>query len=58
MKNTAIGIHAGPVGSITTSSRVPARQPAEAAVQPGPTSTNRPTFLIRGTRGQPGVAIN
>ena len=31
VKNTAIGSHAGPVGSITTSSRVPAGQPASAA---------------------------
>ena len=31
-KNTAIGNHAGPVGSITTSSRVPAGQPANAIV--------------------------
>ena len=30
-KNTAIGSHAGPVGSITTSSRVPSGQPASAA---------------------------
>jgi hypothetical protein len=32
MKNTAIGIHAGPVGSTITSNRVPAGQPANAAV--------------------------
>ena len=32
LKNTAIGNHAGPVGSTTTSSRVPAGQPANAAV--------------------------
>src|SRR6266516_7496260 len=31
-KNTAIGSHAGPVGSITTSSRVPAGQSASATV--------------------------
>jgi len=30
-KNTAIGSHAGPVGSITTSSLVPAGHPASAA---------------------------
>ena len=30
-KNTATGSHAGPVGSITTSSRVPSGQPASAA---------------------------
>lgn len=30
-KNTATGSHAGPVGSITTSSFVPAGQPASAA---------------------------
>jgi hypothetical protein len=32
LKNTAIGNHAGPVGSITTSNRVPSGQPANAAV--------------------------
>ncbi|GAA2348603.1 hypothetical protein GCM10010416_81130 [Streptomyces caniferus] len=31
MKNTAIGSHAGPVGSITTSNRVPGAAPANAA---------------------------
>jgi hypothetical protein len=31
VKNTAIGSHAGPVGSITTSSRVPAAAPDSAA---------------------------
>ena len=30
MKNTAIGNHAGPVGSITTSKRVPAGVPSNA----------------------------
>ena len=32
MKNTAIGSHAGPVGSTTTSSRVPSGAPANAVV--------------------------
>jgi hypothetical protein len=32
VKYTAIGNHAGPVGSITTSSRVPGTAPASAAV--------------------------
>ena len=32
VKNTAIGNHAGPVGSITTSNTVPAGAPANAAV--------------------------
>ena len=31
MKNTAIGNHAGPVGSITTSNRVPGAVPSNAA---------------------------
>ena len=36
VKNTAIGIHAGPVGSITTSNRVPDGQPASTAASISP----------------------
>ena len=41
VKNTATGNHAGPVGSITTSSTVPARVPAKAAASTRPRLSTR-----------------
>ena len=53
MKNTAIGSHAGPVGSITTSNRVPSGAPANAAAYLRTTAFNLGRSRLRRRRRRP-----